>query len=166
MIQLGLPEPSSEQPQSPAQALPRYGEAQGRLSKQQVDSLAAMGTPPEQFDYLQVFFMAGFYLENPVFLMDDLPDEGVVQFLADQLGEHRPYQLVAQYGFERIRATVRGCLVVYGRFDWQAEGIENPAAYLRSLLAKRVIPGRGRAPEARDWFTQAERRSAGATKWS
>ena len=166
MTQLSLPEPSSEQPQAPAQAAPRYGEGQGRLSKQSVDRLAAMGTPPEQFDYLQVFFMAGFYTENPVFLMDDLPAEGIVQFLADELGEERPYQLVNQYGVERVRKTLRGCLEVYGRFDWRAAGIEQPAGYLRWLLRKNVVPGRGRSPSSRGRFAEAERRREGERKWS
>lgn len=166
MTQLSLPEPSSQQPQTPVHALPRHGEGEGRLSKQHVDSLAAMGTPPEQFDYLQVFFMAGFYIENPVFLMDDLPREGIIQFLADELGEERPYQLLKQYGVERIRATLRGCLEVYGRFDWRAAGIEQPAAYLRWLLRKNVVPGRGRSPSSRGRFVDAERRREGQMKWS
>lgn len=165
MTQLSLPEPSSQQPQAPAQATPRYGEGQGRLSKQSVDRLAAMGTPPEQFDYLQVFFMAGFYIENPVFLMDDLPEQGLIQFLADVVGDYWPYQLMEEYGDERIRATVRGCLEVYGKFDWKAVGIEKPAGYLRSLLAKGTVPGRGRAA-SRGWFVEAERRRDGETKWS
>lgn len=166
MTQLGLPLPSPDS-QPPAQDVPRHGEDEGRLSKPYVDSLAAMGTPPEDFDYLHIFFLAGFYLENPVFLMDDLPDQGLIQFLADQLGEERPYQLVKQYGFEAIRATIRGCLDVYGQFDWEAVGIERPAAYLRWLLARRSVPGRGRPRSSRGpVFTDAERRRAGDVKWS
>ena len=107
----------------------------------------------------------GFYIENPVFLMDDLPEQGLIQFLADVVGDYWPYQLMEEYGDERIRATVRGCLEVYGKFDWKAVGIEKPAGYLRSLLAKGTVPGRGRAA-SRGWFVEAERRRDGETKWS
>lgn len=149
MNQLGLPEPQPEPPSSQVpRPVPRYGEDQGRLTLNQLQQLEELGSPPEQFDYLHVFFIVHFYQEHPLFLIDDIPNAAIVQFLAEELGEHRPYELVATYGYDALRIYLRGCLEVYDCYDWRSVGIRNPAAFFRYVLREGIVPGAQRAPAA------------------
>ena len=142
MTQLGLPEPQPEPPSSQVpRPIPRFGEDQGRLTLNQLQQREELRAPPEQFDYLHVFFMAGFYQEHPVFLIDDIPNAAIVQFLAEEIGEHRPYQLVEWYGYDALRIYLRGCVGVYNCYDWRSVGIKNPAAFFRYLLREGIVPG-------------------------
>ena len=143
---------------------PRWGEDRGRLSRTRCEQISEIGLPFTEHDYLHEFRTAGFYVDYPVFLIDDLPYHGIVQYLAQILGDNYPEQLVEKYGIEKVRAHLRGCLVVFDCMNWRKVGIKSPAAWFRSHIANQGVMGRGRSGKAEKstgaFFLEDEARNA------
>ena len=75
------------------------------------------------------------YYDEPRRLAIDLPDEAILQYLVEELGEKRPRELSALHSMQQIRYVMGELLDRYGH-GFQVRGdIRQPAGYLRWVLA-------------------------------